>query len=126
MLVVDDEPEIREVIRTTLEGFGYRVVTANAGEQALSRYQQRQSEIKGVILDLMMPGLAWKTIVQRLRHLNPEIKIVAISGLSTDLESLKSEVPGIESVLPKPFTPSELLRTDCRCLRMILAHSPAH
>jgi two-component system, cell cycle sensor histidine kinase and response regulator CckA len=111
LLVVDDELAIRELVRNTLESFGYRVLSAAGGEEALSQYRQHRSELHAVILDLMMPGLAWKSIVEGLRQLNPAVRIITISGLSTDLAALKAQVPGIAAVLPKPFTPSELLHT---------------
>lgn len=117
VLVVDDESAIRGLLRTTLESFGYRVLTASAGEEALRYYRAHSSEIKSVILDLMMPGLSWRATVQRLHQLNPQLPIIAMSGLSTDLTALKQEVPGIASVLAKPFPPTVLLDTVATLLK---------
>src|SRR5262249_14270879 len=57
ILVVDDEGHIREITRRQLEAYGYRVLTARDGDEALARYTEHQQEIHAVLTDLMMPGL---------------------------------------------------------------------
>ena len=65
VLVIDDEAAIRQVIRRTLEAFGYRVVTAEGGPEALSIYVQRQAEIGAVITDMMMPAMGGVATINR-------------------------------------------------------------
>ncbi len=109
ILVVEDEMAVREMIRNMLETFGYRVALAVDGEGALALFEKHQSEIKAVITDLFMPGLGGHDTIRHLLKLAPGLKFVAISGMSTSLDSLKAEIPQIHAVLEKPFSTPSLL-----------------
>ncbi len=110
ILVVDDEANIREVTQTVLETYNYHVLTAIDGIDAIAHYAEHKREISLVLIDLMMPVMDGTTTIRALRKLNPQVKIVAASGLvpSNQLPVLGSE---IQAFLPKPYTAKELL--DC-------------
>jgi len=71
ILVVDDEEQIRELTKRTLETHGYRVITANDGEEAISLYKQNRDEIKLVLMDMMMPVMEGSASIRELRKVNP-------------------------------------------------------
>jgi PAS domain S-box-containing protein len=110
ILVVDDESSIREITKSTLEAHHYRAITASDGIEAFVMYAQHHPEISIVLLDLMMPNLDTTTIVQTLRRINPNVKIIAMSGLAPT-EAIVSDSAVIQGFLPKPFTVYELLKS---------------
>ena len=85
-MVVDDEAAIREITRSTLERFGYQVVLASDGAEALALYAQRRAEIAVVITDIMMPILDGVATIHALRRINPDVKVIAASGLMTETQ----------------------------------------
>jgi DNA-binding NtrC family response regulator len=119
VLVIDDEASIRQVIRQTLETFGYRVVTADGGSQALSIYEERQDEIAAVITDMMMPDMGGVATTEALLDLNIKVKIIVVTGFGTDVQKGAVMAAGACEFLAKPFTIEKLLET----LKNVL-HSP--
>ena len=113
ILVVDDEISVRTVIQQTLEAFGYRVVVACDGVDAVATYAQRYAEIAVVITDMMMPIMDGPALIQVLAKINPLVKIITTSGLTGQPQISKGSLP----YLSKPYTTESLLRT----LAMILA-----
>jgi PAS domain S-box-containing protein len=108
ILVVDDEEAILQIARATLENFGYRVLTANNGVEALSVYKQHQHDIKAVVLDSMMPYMDGSAALRGLREIDPEVKVLGVSGLNTD-EKISVGAGGAQAFLTKPYTAQELL-----------------
>jgi PAS domain S-box-containing protein len=109
ILVVDDEVAIQEITKTTLEMNGYKAITASDGIEAIALYAERKQDISVVLLDLMMPELDSATIVRTLHKLNPEVQIMAMSGLSTNAAAATAIKQGVQAFLAKPFTAPELL-----------------
>jgi two-component system, cell cycle sensor histidine kinase and response regulator CckA len=120
ILVVDDEYSILEITRSSLEAFGYRVLIASDGTEAIAIYVQNRDEIDVVLTDLMMPLMDGKATIRALQRLNPQIKIIASTGLITQQTRNELLNLGVKYCLSKPFTAEELLVT----LQKIL-HSPA-
>ncbi len=110
ILVVDDEAAICEVAKTVLETCDYRVLTANDGIDAIALYTHHHSEIKAVLIDMMMPSMDGLTCVRTLKAINPEVKIIVMSGLLSSQDLANATQGGIQAFLPKPFT-SDLLAT---------------
>jgi two-component system, cell cycle sensor histidine kinase and response regulator CckA len=111
ILVVDDELAIGELIKTTLETYNYRVLTAKDGAEAISIYADRRKEIDSVLVDMMMPvidGLATVTVLQQL---NPDLPVVIMSGLNSAEAVDRAKRFGCRHFLAKPFTTSDLLQT---------------
>jgi PAS domain S-box-containing protein len=112
ILIVDDEISVRAITGTTLETYNYRVLTANDGIEAIATYAEHKKDIHVILLDLMMPALDTVTTVRTLHKLNPHVKIIAMSGLSTNEQMTKNlRDSGVRTFLAKPFTAEDLLNT---------------
>jgi PAS domain S-box-containing protein len=111
VLLVDDETSILTITGQTLEHFGYRVLMASDGAAAVALYAERKHEIAVVITDMMMPIMGGTSLVTVLLRINPKIKIVRSSGLS----SYGSEPPladgRVKHFLTKPYTAETLIET---------------
>lgn len=109
ILVVDDEVAIRDITQQILETTGYRAMSARNGTEAMVRYQEKKGEIKAVITDVMMPSMDGTELVRAIRAIDPDVKIIAMSGLLEERDS--PEAAGIDEFLVKPFTTERLLQT---------------
>jgi PAS domain S-box-containing protein len=116
ILVVDDEASILTITSQTLQAFGYRVLTATDGADAVSIYAEHRHEIAVVLTDMMMPVMDGPTMIHALRGINPSIRIIAASGLATNGSGARVSIPGVKHFLNKPYTAGTLLKT----LRLIL------
>ena len=110
ILVVDDEESILEITKGALESFGYRVLTASDGVEAIATYAVRKDEISAVITDLMMPVMDGPATIRALLKLNPLVKIIACSGVMADANIHEATRAGAKLFLPKPFTTETLLK----------------
>ena len=115
VLVIDDEAAIRQVIRRTLEAFGYRVVTAEGGTEALSIYVQRQAEIGAVITDMMMPAMSGVATINALLQVNASARIIVLTGLATEAQKEAAMAAGASEFLAKPFSIERLIETLSTC-----------
>lgn len=110
ILVVDDEVNILQAAQRILENHNYRVLTANNGIEAIARYVEHKQEIQVVLMDMMMPEMDGVNAIQALRKINPQVKIVAVSGLASGYQK-KAQSLGIDTFLSKPFSAAELLQS---------------
>jgi PAS domain S-box-containing protein len=117
ILIVDDEELIREITKETLETFGYQTHTAADGDEAIAVYARHQTLIDVVLTDMMMPGIDGAEMIQTLMKINPEVRVVATSGIAANKEIAYSAGTGVKGFLPKPCTAEILLK----CLRDVLA-----
>jgi PAS domain S-box-containing protein len=111
VLVVDDEVAIREITKTSLEAYNYKVITACDGIEAIALYAEHRDEISIVLTDMMMPSMDGLTTIRTLRKINPQVKIIAISGLASGDKLAAVIGTGVKTFLSKPFTTQELLKT---------------
>src|SRR5579884_1121777 len=111
ILVVDDEASVLEITKMTLEASRYRVITASNGAEAVALYLQNKEEIKLVLMDMMMPIMDGPTSIRALRSVNPQVKVIAVSGLKEDDKLAKITGTGVCAFLPKPYTAETLLKT---------------
>lgn len=109
ILIVDDEEEIRILAKKTLEAFGYRVLTANNGTEAVAVCAQEALNIHLMLTDLAMPGMDGTTLISAAQKLVPQIKIITTSGLGEMSESAGQVPAGAAAFIPKPFTADRLL-----------------
>jgi PAS domain S-box-containing protein len=110
ILVVDDEASVRTIAKKTLEAFGYRVVLACDGSEALTVYESRRTEIAAVLTDMMMPVMDGPTAIQGLRKMNPQLPVIAASGLYANDRVAALADLGVKQFLPKPYTAEILLK----------------
>lgn len=111
ILIVDDEASIREVTKVTLETHNYRVITASDGIEAIAIYAQQLQDIKLVFMDLTMPEMDGLTAMRTLKKINPQVNLIATSGLATKEKVTAAEAIGIQAFLVKPYTSEKLLLT---------------
>jgi len=111
ILVVDDEVALLEITQQILESYGYRVLLAKDGTEAVVHYTQKRAEIRAVLTDMMMPYLDGAATIRALRKIDPTVKIISTSGLATSGQSNEAANLGVDGFLRKPFTAEALLLT---------------
>ena len=117
ILVVDDEESIREITRGTLETFGYKVLTANDGTEALAIFADKKNEIAVVLTDMVMPFMDGPATIRALQRMNPKVRIIAASGLGTAQRAGEGVLEGVAVFLTKPYTAEKLLKTLAQVLK---------
>ena len=109
ILLVEDELAILEITKETLETFNYRVLTAADGVEAVTLYRQRKGEISIVVTDLMMPIMDGPALIRALRQIDPQVKVIAVSGLGSVAKLTEAENLNVQAFLTKPYTTNKLL-----------------
>ncbi len=109
ILVAEDEESIRDVTFSTLEMSGYKVITADDGAEAVALYAENMDKIKVILMDMMMPVMDGQASIRAIRRVNPEVKIIAVSGL-TEKDRLAKVADLANAFLPKPYTAESLLK----------------
>ncbi|EHC13907.1 response regulator [Fischerella thermalis] len=111
ILVVDDEDSIRDITKTSLETHNYKAITASDGIEAIALYAEHRDEISVVLTDMLMPSMDGLTTIRTLKKINPNVKIIAVSGLaSTEKVNAAADI-GVKAFLSKPYTAKQLLQT---------------
>jgi PAS domain S-box-containing protein len=105
ILVVDDEPLIVSLTRRTLQRAGYEVLSAGDGLEAVALFEARAAGVDLVLLDRTLPRLRGEQVLERLRALRPDVKVIVSSG---DAGGAREAFPGVQAILQKPYTPTEL------------------
>jgi two-component system cell cycle sensor histidine kinase/response regulator CckA len=111
LLLVDDEPALRDIARAALVKSGYQVLEADSGEEALAIYEKRSDDIDLVILDIGMPGMGGHQCLKRIMEINPEAKVIIASGYSKNGSIKSTFETGARGYVAKPFTRKELLKS---------------
>jgi DNA-binding NtrC family response regulator len=106
VLIVDDEPSVRLVFRTTLESSGYDVSEASDGQAALDLIQEREFDV--VLLDLRMPQLGGMEILERLRAVDSEIPVAMITAHGSIPDVVSALRLGAVDFIAKPLSPEKL------------------
>jgi len=116
VLVVDDEASVLTITSQTLQAFGYRILTATDGADAVAVYAENKNEIAVVLTDMAMPIMDGPATIHAMMRVNPAVKIIATSGLNENSRVAKASGAGVQHFLMKPYTAETLLKT----LRAIL------
>jgi Response regulator containing CheY-like receiver, AAA-type ATPase, and DNA-binding domains len=109
ILVVDDEEPIRNLACDILESAGYRVITAENGEQALEIYKEKKDKIDLVILDMIMPKMSGGETFKKLKELKGDLKAILSSGYSQNGKAREIIESGVSGFLQKPYQVNQLL-----------------
>jgi len=117
VLLVDDEEIVLDIGRDLLEAMGCRVIIARDGREAIELYQKNQDNIDIVILDMIMPNISGSHTYDRMKEINPDIKVLLSSGYSIDGQATDILNRGCSGFIQKPFTINEL----SAAIRQILA-----
>jgi DNA-binding NtrC family response regulator len=107
LLVVDDEPVVRDALARVLHAEGWRTACVGSGAEALAH--EALAECRLVICDLMLPGLPGLELMRVIRARRPEVPILAITGYPTDEVAARSASAGATMFLAKPFDHDEVL-----------------
>ena len=110
ILVVDDEEGLLAITRAALENYGYNVLTASSGFEAVVQFTKNPDAVNLVITDLAMPFMNGFETIAALRKIRPEIKIIIASGSDKEVEEAKNRIV-TNSFVAKPFTNDELIET---------------
>ncbi|HVU17867.1 MAG TPA: PAS domain S-box protein [Candidatus Didemnitutus sp.] len=109
ILVIDDEESIRAIAEALLMAAGYRVLLAADGPAGVALFREKPSRISAVLTDIMLPGMQGAELVGELRSIDPDVRVVAMSGIVGETSGLKEE-PGRLKFLQKPMTGLEVIR----------------
>lgn len=105
ILMIDDEDLLLTMGEMVLSSFGYQVLTANSGQKALEIFTEKAQEIDLVITDLVMPQMSGRELIERLRRISPDVKVICASGFVRPPSTEQDE-----NYLQKPFASQDLLR----------------
>lgn len=108
VLLVDDEEIILDIGRDLLKAIGCRALTARGGREAIELYQKNQDDINIVILDMIMPNMSGGEVYDRMKEINPDIKVLLSSGYSINDQATDILSRGCNGFIQKPFTINEL------------------
>jgi PAS domain S-box-containing protein len=114
LLLVDDEFSIREITGSTLEAYGYKVLKADNGLSAIDLFSKNKENIKAIIMDMVMPDMDGYVAINKIKEINPDIKIIANSGLADQKKRI--EDLNVNEFLVKPFSADVLLKTIYKLL----------
>jgi two-component system cell cycle sensor histidine kinase/response regulator CckA len=117
ILVVDDEESIREITAGTLETFGYQVLKASDGTEAIALYAEHRNDIAVVLTDMLMPFMDGPATIRALQKMNPQVKIIAASGLTAGHKTGEGSLEGVKIFLGKPYTAEKLLKALAEVLK---------
>ena len=117
VLVVDDEETVRIITQQTLEEYGYRVIVAADGAAAVAEFTHRKDQVDVVLTDMMMPVMDGPATIAALKQLDPDVRIVAASGLHQNDKVAKATHAGVRHFLVKPYSAETLLKTLDHALR---------
>ncbi len=102
VLAIDDEPEILNLFRAALEIHGFIVHTASSPNQGIQLYEQQWQNIQLVLMDFMMPEMTGDLVLERLQRINPDVRVLLVTGSYVRGENGKFE-DGLSGYLQKPF-----------------------
>jgi CheY-like chemotaxis protein len=115
VLIIDDEPEVRETLAALLAQAGCVVETAASGSDGIERYRRRRFDC--VVTDMQMPGLSGMIVSRAIKDHDPSAFVVLVTGFGQACEVQELRAAGIDRIMMKPFDAEELLRLidkDCR------------
>src|SRR5438552_8830370 len=108
VLVIDDEPDLLDIVKTTLEGEGYRAFASAEPQEGLNFYEQHWREIELVLLDYLMPNMTGDLVFECLQRLNPDVKVLLLTACD-DHVARQMFQSGLRGYIQKPFYLADLL-----------------
>ena len=109
ILVAEDDASLRNLTRIVLESFGYTVISAMDGEDAIAKFMENRDRINLALLDMIMPKKNGKEVSKTIRKVSPQMKILFVSGYTMDIIKTKEFVEADFDFIRKPFQPKDLL-----------------
>jgi CheY-like chemotaxis protein len=99
--VVDDEPDVGEVLGDVLASAGHTAVVVGSGAEAIERFQAERFDV--VFTDLAMPGLTGWEVARRIKGLAPGVPVFLVTGFGVEVSAEEMNAKGVDAVLPKPL-----------------------
>jgi DNA-binding NtrC family response regulator len=115
ILLVDDELQIRDMLRNLIIRNGYEVITAANGQEALEKFKEHPEVIDLLVTDIIMPGMDGVTSFKEMQKISPTLKVIFMTGFVDNL-------PPYAHIILKPFSPLQLLQM----IRLILDNKPSY
>jgi len=117
ILVLEDEPDVRKLIATMLANNGYKVLTAANGESAIKMFKRSKHPVDLVLLDVVSPGMSGPMVADRLTELQPELRVLYMSGYHSTAVVQRYVVDEGHALLTKPFSERQLANKVREVLR---------
>ena len=109
VLLAEDDEKVRNLFLTGLRNFGYTVIEAADGEDAVRKYQEHKDCIELLIFDLIMPKKSGNEAYDEIRKIRPDIKILFVTGYSPDMVRVRASIEDPAAIIYKPFSSMDLL-----------------
>ena len=110
ILAVDDDPSILDLVIEILKPMGYKVLSAESGEQALELVASYQDTIDLLLTDVMLPGIKGQELAKRMLNSHPDLNVLFMSGYLRPSMANSNRERGFEAFLQKPFSPNSMLQ----------------
>jgi len=111
VLIVEDEPDLLDLLREVLEMNGYTVLGAGSGRDALAVWENNPAKMDLIITDLTLPhGMTGVALAEKLQTQKPDLKIIYTSGHDRTMVAEKYSMPAAANFLKKPFNPNDLVQ----------------
>lgn len=110
ILVAEDDAEVRELTRNVLEGFGYKVIEAVDGEDAVNKFLENRDKVRLLLLDIVMPKMNGKEVYEEINKATPGVRVLFMSGYASDIIHKREILERGLDFVPKPVSPAWLLR----------------
>lgn len=122
VLIAEDEASIRDFVVINLHRSGYEVIEATNGEEAIKLFDENESKIDVVILDIMMPSVDGLEVCKYIRNKNKRVGIIMLTARTQEMDKVTGLMVGADDYVTKPFSPSELIaRIDAIYRRVSLS-----
>jgi PAS domain S-box-containing protein len=108
ILLVEDEPAVLDLMRRTLESYGYTVLHASTPDRAIKSLQDHGARVDLLLTDVVMPVMNGRELAAQLRRLDPGLRVLYMSGYSSDVVAERGLLPADVSLITKPFSPTAL------------------
>jgi PAS domain S-box-containing protein len=109
VLIAEDEGHVRKFTKETLERFGYKVIEAADGDEAIEKFKENEDKIQLLILDVVMPKRSGREVYYEISKIRPDIKVIFVSGYPADVIHEKGVLEESFNFVPKPIPPTRLL-----------------
>ena len=109
ILLAEDDAAVRELEASILRKFGYEVILAEDGQDAVEKFVENQTKIRLILMDMIMPNKNGKQAFDEIRLLQPNIKVIFVSGYSGDIVRSRGEIDEDAELIMKPVNATELL-----------------
>lgn len=111
VLVVDDEPTVRNLVQRIMEKRGFRVLLAENGLKAIELFREHRDQVAIVLLDMTMPSMTGEEVFRELKRIDPNVRVVLSSGYNEEDATSRFAGTGLTGFLQKPYSPAALWQT---------------